>query len=364
MPLNAIPPTTTVAALNQKRELARHQCLVDYAFWGGVVPGNQSDLLPLVKAGVRGFKCFLVPSGVDEFQHVSEADLHLAMPIIGETGLPLLVHAELPGPIHHSAQALETGDWSHHSTHLESRPEAAEIEAIELMIRLCRKHRCRVHIVHLAAAAAVQALEQARAEGLAITVETCPHYLYFAAEQIPHRATHFKCAPPIRNAANRELLWQALRSGNIDLIATDHSPCPPEMKQLATGDFSHAWGGIASLSLALSVIWTAASQRGFCMHHIVRWMCTNTAALAGLDRRKGQIRAGYDADLVVFDPDVQFTVRPEHLYFRHPISPYVGESLRGKVIETFVRGQRVFSGGQFAHEKVGVEVAPALASSV
>jgi allantoinase len=364
MPLNALPATTTVAALDEKRALAKTQCFVDYAFWGGLVPANRDDLFPLAEAGVRGFKCFLVNPGIDGFESVSEPDLEAAMPIIAETGLPLLVHAELPGAIDGAAVTLERSDWSCYSTYLASRPEAAELEAINLMIRLCRKFRCRVHIVHLSAAAAIPALAEARAQGLPITVETCPHYLYFASEQIPNGATHLKCAPPIRDAANQELLWGGLRNGIIDLIATDHSPCPPEMKHSATGNFAEAWGGISSLSLALSVVWTAASKRGFTINEVVRWMCVKTAELAGLSGRKGQIQPECDADFIVFDPDAQFTVTPEHLHFRHPISAFLGESLKGKITDTFVRGHRVFSNGQFTHDKLGLEPKPAVVSCV
>ena len=353
MPLNSIPATTSVAALHAKRDAARNQCFVDHAFWGGVVPGNENELIPLAHAGVRGFKCFLVNSGVDEFACVTESDLDRAMPLIATTGLPLLVHAELPGPLLQPA-----GDWHKHATHLDSRPPAAEVEAIEFMIRLCRRHSCRVHIVHLATAQGLPLLESARAEGLPLTVETCPHYLYFVAETVPDRATQFKCAPPIRESANRELLWEGLQSGIIDLIATDHSPCPPELKNSETGDFSTAWGGIASLSLALPVMWTAAQKRGFGIEDVVRWMCANTARLAGLHSHKGQIAEGFDADFVIFDPDASFKVEHEHLHFRHPVSPYVGEWLQGKVQQTFVRGNRVFLNGHFAANKPGREAFP------
>ncbi len=332
MPLNSIPATTTVSALEQKRAAARGQCFVDYAFWGGVVPGNRDDLLPLAAAGVRGFKCFLAPSGVDEFSMVSEADLRQAMPILAQTGLPLLTHAELPDLLVPST-ASPTYD-----AYLRSRPDESELEAIRLLIRLCREYRCRVHIVHLATAKALPELRRARAEGLPITVETCPHYLYFAAEDIRDGATQFKCAPPIRSATNRELLWDGLRQGLIDLVATDHSPCPPEMKRLEQGDFSSAWGGIASLSLSLSIMWTAAQRRGFDITNVVRWMSENPAQLAGLQSRKGRIAPGYDADLVIFDPDARFQVTPDRLHFRHPLSPYLGEVLNGEVKRTLVRG--------------------------
>lgn len=335
MPLNSIPTTTNVAALKEKRTAANHDCLVDYAFWGGVVKGNTEDLLPLARSGVKGFKCFLVHPGIDEFSMVDEHDLRIAMPLIAQTGLPLLVHAEDPGAI-----TNPPGDPRKYTTYLQSRPPEAETRAIELMIRLCREYRCRVHIVHLASAQALTLTQRAREERLPFTVETCPHYLYFAAEDIPDGATQFKCAPPIREASNRELLWNGLRDGLIDLIATDHSPCPPQMK---SGDFFSAWGGIASLSLALPVIWTAAKRRGFTISDIVRRMSEKTADLAGLGSRKGRIAPGYDADFVVFDPDESFVVTPADLHFRHPVTPYLGERLEGRVKMTFRRGTRVFA---------------------
>ncbi len=366
MPLNSIPATTTVSALLQKRDLASKQCLIDYAFWGGVIPGNENELIPLAEAGVRGFKCFLVDSGVSEFQRVTEDDLNRAMPVIAETGLPLLVHAELPGPIKTATSQIESSGpgWLRYATYLESRPDSAELEAVDLMVRLCRKHQCRVHIVHLGSGAALPLLERAKAEGLPITVETCPHYLYFTAEQIPNQCTHFKCAPPIRSAANQELLWRGLRSGIIDLIATDHSPCPPEMKNSATGDFASTWGGIASLSLALPVIWTVASKRGFTLDQVSKWISKNTAELAGLGSCKGEIRPGCDADFVIFDPDAQFRVTPESLHFRHACTPYLGEMLNGQVVQTFVRGQRVFANGQPEGEIRGREAIAAVRGGV
>jgi allantoinase len=365
MPLNSIPATTDVEILERKREAARDQCLIDYAFWGGVVPGNTQQLMPLAKRGVRGFKCFLADSGVPEFARVNEADLDLAMPVIAETGLPLLVHAELPDPLTAAHKQLESGqaDWTRHETHLRSRPPEAEIEAIALMIRLCRKYSCRVHIVHVSSAEALPLLKQAQLEGLPITAETCPHYLYFASEDVPAGATQFKCAPPIRDAKNRELLWEGLATGILDLIATDHSPCPAELKKLDTGDFGTAWGGIASLSVALPVVWTAVRQRGFGIADVCRWMCANPARLADLDKRKGQIAIGCDADFVIFDPDGRFQVTADRLQFRHPVCPYLGEQLHGEVRQVFVRGQRVFKDRQFAAERLGMEaISPASAS--
>ncbi len=352
MPLNSIPATINVEALLRKRAAAEKECLVDYAFWGGVVPGNAQEIVPLAENGVRGFKCFLSESGVPEFTHVTEADLHLAMPIIAETGLPLLVHAECPAVLETARSLLVNRGWREYATYLESRPPQAEVAAVELMIRLSRKYKCRVHIVHVSAAEVLPLLRQAKQEGLSVTAETCPHYLYFAAEDIPRGATQWKCAPPIREARNRELLWEGLADGTLDLIATDHSPCPQELK---SGDFDTAWGGISSLSLALPVIWTAARQRGFGLEDVCRWMCSNTARLAGLEGRKGQIAEGLDADFIVFDPDKRFQITADRLHFRHPCCPYLGEFLFGEVKQVFLRGARVFDNGEFATDRPGKE---------
>ena len=351
MPLNNLPATTTVANLRAKESAARGQCLVDYGFWGGVVADNQAHIAALAESGVLGYKCFLIHPGIDGFTMVNRAELEAAMPAVARSGLPLLTHAELPGPIEAASHNLE--DWHRYSTHLASRPDAAEVEAIRLMIELCRKYRCRVHIVHLSSVEALPDLKAARAEGLPVTVETCPHYLHFAAEEIPDRATAFKCAPPIRSRANRERLWQALTDGDIDLIATDHSPCPPEMKLRGGGSFREAWGGIASLQLALSVIWTETKHRGLSINQLVRWMSEQPAALAGLHRQKGAIRAGLDADLAVFNPDAAGKVDATRLQHRHPITPYAGETLEGIVEMTFVRGEKVYDRGWFAPEPKG-----------
>jgi allantoinase len=330
MPLNCLPATTTPAALAMKWQAAG-QCAVDCLYWGGVIPADIEQIPALAEAGVRGFKCFLVPPGISGFEMVGEADLDRAMPLIARSGLPLLVHAELPDYLRQPV-----GNPSRYSTWLESRPERAEVEAIRLMIRLCHKHNCRVHIVHLSAADALDDLRVARSAGLPVTVETCPHYLFFDAEEIDDNATAWKCAPPIRCRANRERLWQALADGDIDLIATDHSPCPPQMKR---GDFMSAWGGIASLQVAFAAVWTEAKRRGFGIERLVQWMSSAPARLAGIDDRKGAIRTGMDADLVVFDPDSTFTVDPACLDHRHPITPYAGRELYGKVEGTFVRGE-------------------------
>lgn len=347
MPLNSVPATTTVAGLRAKLAAARGRCAVDVGFWGGVVPGNAGELRGLWEAGVLGFKCFLAPSGVDEFGHVSEGDLRAAMPILAELGAPLLVHAELPAPLERAAARCAGMDPRAHASWLASRPPEAETEAVALLVRLCREFGTRVHVVHLAAAGALPLLRAARAEGLPLTAETCPHYLRFAAEDVPDGATALKCAPPLRGRANRDLLWDALAAGEIDLVASDHSPSPPGMKALDAGDFFAAWGGIASLGLGLAVVWTAARERGIAPERLAEWMSAAPARLAGLEARKGALAPGRDADLVVWDPDATFRVGPDALHHRHRLSPYDGAVLSGVVRATYVRGVRVFRDGTF-----------------
>ena len=340
MPLNSIPPTTTVAALEIKRAALGNQGIVNVEFIGGLIPGNVEQLLPLRDAGVRAFKCFLSPSGVDEFPAVSEQDLRAAFPVLARTGLPLMVHAEdparlLPSPAEGSR---------HYATYLASRPPIAERDAIALLVRLMEWCPTRVHVVHLSSAESLDKIRAARARGLPLTVETCPHYLTFAAEEIPDGATEYKCAPPIRGRAERDALWAALIRDEIDLVASDHSPCPPLMKA-TEGDFFSAWGGIASLQLSLSAVWTGARARGVGPERIAGWMSANTARLAGVDDRKGQLAAGYDADIVVWDPEAVFTVDANRLEHRHAVTPYAGRELFGRVHATYV-------GGRIANEAV------------
>ena len=317
---------------------------VDWAAWGGVVRGNAESLPPLAHAGVAGFKCFLIHSGIDGFAWVCEPDLRAALEKLRGTGLPLLVHAELAGPVDAATKKLTAAgaDWRKYSTYLASRPGDAEVDAIALLIRLAEEFSTPIHIVHLSSAKALPLLAEARDRGAPVTVETCAHYLWFAAEEIPDGATEFKCAPPIRNAANREELWNALEQGLIDMVATDHSPCPPEMKKREEGRWDQAWGGISSLGLALPVLWTAIERRGLKLERIAEWMAAAPARLAGLGARKGALRAGADADLVVFDPDAAWTVTPADLHFRHKLSPYLGAELRGRVLETWLRGEPVY----------------------
>jgi allantoinase len=346
MPLNSVPATTTVEALAAKRSAARGRVHVDVAFWGGVIPGNAHELDALVDAGVRGFKCFLAPSGVEEFPAVDERDLREALPILARRGVPLLVHAE-------ASACLTRPTHQTYPAYLASRPPRAELEGVEMMVRLEREFGAHVHIVHVACAEAVEAIARAKAEGVRITAETCPHYLTFTAADVRDGATEFKCAPPIREAAHRDALWDGLQAGALDLVATDHSPAPPSMK---CGDFTTAWGGIASLELSLAAVFTELDvirrlRPGDgpvdpeALRRIARWMSEAPSALAALGRRKGRIAAGHDADLVIWDPDAEWRVESSRLQQRHKLTPYAGRTLRGAVRETYVRGQRVWSDG-------------------
>jgi allantoinase len=363
MPLNSLPATTTVDSLEAKRSAAHGRCRVDWAAWGGVVSDNQCEIEALAAAGVLGFKCFLIHPGIDGFTMVTERQLRAALPSVARTGLPLLVHAELPGPIDAATEVLANADWRCYSTYLQSRPEEAELAAIRLLLSLCREYDFRLHIVHLSASSALAELSAARSEGLAVSVETCPHYLHLTSDAIADGATIHKCAPPIRGGENCEKLWQGLSDGVIDFVVTDHSPCPPGMKRLDEGNFRTAWGGISSLSVALPVMWTEASRRGFSLPDIARWMAERPARLAGAHMHKGQIASGFDADFVVFDPEAEFVVTEERLHYRHPLSPYMGERLRGLVKATYLRGEPVFVEGKFPGGPAGREFRPRQAGS-
>jgi allantoinase len=350
MPLNSIPATTTLEALAAKRAAAAGRLFVDCAFWGGVVPANAREpvvLQRLIDEGVCGFKAFLVPSGVDEFPHVAEGDLCAALPVLAARGVPFLAHAELESPV------APGGDPRRYATYLASRPPAWENDAIRLLIRLSRDTGASVHIVHLSSAEAIADLRAARSEGLPLTAETCPHYLFFTAEGVPDGRTEYKCSPPIREAANREALWAGLRDGVIDFVVSDHSPCTPERKGLEQGDFMAAWGGIASLQLRLPVVLTEAKNRGIGWDKVADWLCRRPAELAGLGRRKGRLEPGYDADLVVVSPEESFDVQAAALHHRHPITPYLGRRLTGAVKTTYLRGEVAFDRGSFPGEPQG-----------
>jgi allantoinase len=334
MPLNSIPPTTTVAALEEKRSVAAGQAWVDVGFWGGAVPGNLADLAPLHEAGVFGFKCFLLDSGVEEFPHLSPDQLAAAMAETARLGSLVVVHAE---------DADEIADCAHgtaYSEFLESRPDRAEERAIALVVDTARATGGRAHVVHLSASGAVPTLRAARADGVDVTVETCPHYLHLDAAAVPDGATEFKCCPPIRDAANRDALWRALADGDIDLVVSDHSPCTAELKRGDTGDFAEAWGGIASLQLGLPVVWTSARERGVPLTDLVRWMATAPARRVGV-AGKGELAVGFAADLCVFAPDEEWVVDPARLHHKNPVSAYAGRTLTGTVRQAWLRGQPI-----------------------
>jgi allantoinase len=342
MPLNSSPVTTTLAALKAKQAAAAGKCAVDVGFYGGLVPGNVHQIEPLLDAGVLGIKAFLCHSGLDEFPNATLADLKAAAPILAKHKRPLLVHAELTnGPAPCPAETRRYGEY------LATRPPQWESDAIEMLIELCRDTSCHIHIVHLANADALPLIEAAKGEGLPLTVETCPHYLCFAAEEIPDGATQYKCAPPIREGRHRELLWEALKRGVIDTIGSDHSPCPPEMKHLESGNFMEAWGGIASLQLTLPIVWTEASRRGIGLEQVFRWLSTNPARLIGLESMKGKIAPGYCSDLIVWNPETRWHVRAGELQHRHKLTPYDGVELLGAVERTYASEKplAVFFGG-------------------
>lgn len=349
MPLNSAPVTTSVASLQQKLKATAGQLHTNVGFWGGVVPGNAAELEPLIAAGVLGFKAFLTHSGIPDFPNATEADLRRVMPVLARHDLPLLVHCELT----EDDETWKRGDKRSYPNYLASRPTAWEDQAVALMLRLCEEFNCRTHIVHLSAASSLAPIAAAKARGLPLTVETGQHYLFFSAEDIADGQTQFKCAPPIRERANNEQLWHALQDGIIDFVATDHSPAPPDLKQLASGDFTTAWGGIASLQLALPALWTPAQKRGASLLDLSRWLSTNPARLIGQARRKGQIAAGYDADLLVLDADQTFVVTPDLIEHRHKVSPYLGLTLRGVVEQVFLRGQLVFERPAFTQLNQG-----------
>ncbi|OLF08432.1 allantoinase [Actinophytocola xinjiangensis] len=333
MPLNSVPPTTDLAALAVKRATARGRVHVDVGFWGGAVPGNLGDLVALHEAGVFGFKCFLPPSGVDEFANLAPDELAAVLRLLHGIGALTIVHAEDPARITEA-----TG--RHYADFLASRPRAAENTAIAQLVSLASAADARVHVLHLSSAEALPVIAAARRDGVAITAETCPHYLTLRAEDVPDGATEFKCCPPIREAANQDLLWQGLADGTIDCVVSDHSPSTADLKRFDTGDFGAAWGGIAGLQLGLPAMWTEARARGVPLERVVGWMSAAPADLVGL-RRKGRLAVGHDADLCVFAPEHSFTVDAGRLHHRNPVSAYHGRTLTGVVRSTWLRGEPV-----------------------
>ncbi len=379
MPLNCDPVTTTAKAfqikldaLNGKyvepskekkgskkangdgeAEKEEQKLWVDCAFYGGVVPGNENELEKMIQMGVTGFKCFLIHSGIDEFPNVTEEDLRKAMPILAKHKIPLLVHAELDC---HQHEEHEWTDARSYKSFLASRPRKWENDAIEMMIRLCREFKGPVHIVHLSSSDALQQISLLKKDGLPFTVETCPHYLTFEAESIPDGDPRFKCAPPIREAENREKLWRGLTAGLIDFVVSDHSPCVPDKKYLSEGDLQKAWGGISSLQFGLPVIWTEAQKRGQDLNDLIQWMCVRPAKFLGLSERKGAIKVGYDADIIAFDPDADFQIVKEIIQHKHKVTPYEGRQLKGVVRKTYVGGRLVYEAGKLTANATGSQI--------
>ncbi|MEO6732206.1 MAG: allantoinase AllB [Ferruginibacter sp.] len=340
MPLNSSPVTTTVTAFDQKLSAAQNKLHTNVGFWGGIIPGNENEIEGLIERGVLGFKAFLTHSGIDEFPNATEEDLRKAMPLIAKKGLPLLVHCELTDNVQRSGEEVRS-----YFNYLGTRPKIWEDNAIEMMIRLCEEFDCRVHIVHLSSADSLEQIQRAKEKGLPITVETGQHYVYFNAEQINDGETQFKCAPPIREKENNDMLWKALQSSIIDLVATDHSPSTPALKELESGDFLKAWGGIASLQFALPVLWTAARQRNIPFDKIVQWLCEHPAKLIGKSSSKGKIEKGYDADLVALSEEKMFYVKEDIIQHKHKITPYLHEQLFGVIEQTYVGGVKVYDSG-------------------
>ncbi|MFC9297598.1 allantoinase AllB [Streptomyces sp. NPDC057011] len=337
MPLNSLPPTTTVDNLRVKQEVARTKAHIDVGFWGGALPDNVKDLRPLHDAGVYGFKCFLSPSGVDEFPLLDQEQLATSLAEITGFGGLLIVHAEDP----HHLESAPQNPGPKYADFLASRPQDAENTAIQNLIDQAKRLNARVHVLHLSSASALPLIAAAKAEGVQITVESCPHFLTLTAEEVPDGATEFKCCPPIREAANQDVLWDALADGTIDCIVSDHSPSTADLK---TGDFATAWGGISSLQLGLPAIWTEARKRGRTLEDVVRWMSTAPAALAGL-AQKGAIEAGRDADFAVLAPEETFTVDPAELHHRNQVTAYAGKTLHGVVKSTWLRGTQIADHG-------------------
>ena len=352
MPLNSSPVTTTANAFDKKLAAAKDQLHTNCGFWGGVIPGNENEIEALIEKGVLGFKAFLTHSGIDEFPNVGEDDLRKVMPIIAKYNLPLLVHCELIT----NASPLSFGEGTgvrSYQNYLASRPRKWEDDAIALMIRLCEEYNCRTHIVHLSSSNSIEQIKKAKQKGLLLTVETGQHYLYYTAEQIRDGQTQFKCAPPIREKENNEKLWHALKDEIIDFVATDHSPATPALKELQSGDFIKAWGGIASIQFALPVLWTAAKKRNFCLNDIAKWLSENPAKLIGKQNSKGKIAKGYDADIIVWDEKKSFLVTEDIIQHKHKITPYLDEKLFGVVEQTYLSGEKVFDEGKFLHLNKG-----------
>jgi len=351
MPLNSLPVTASVESLETKRNSATGKCWIDVGFYGGLVPGGQAHIGPLIEAGVMGIKIFLCDSGLAEFPNVSPQDVLAIMPLLAARNIPLLVHAELP-----SGEPPPMSDPRSYEAYLMSRPSQWEEDAIRLMIDLSQQTNCPVHIVHLATAHALEMVARAKLAGTRLTVETCPHYLRFAGEEISDGDPRYKCAPPIRGSSHRDQLWKALRQGTIDTIGSDHSPCKPEAKCLDDGNIQRAWGGISGLQFSLPAVWSGCGSCQPTLLELSRWMSANPARLVGIDEQKGTIEIGKDADLLVWDAEASWQVTEDSIYHRHKITPYLGQVLRGVVRRTYVRGNIVYQDGQFATRPVGTRL--------
>ncbi len=348
MPLNSSPVTTSAAAFEEKLAITKNQLHSNCGFWGGIVPGNTNEIEPLIAKGVLGFKAFLTHSGIDDFPNATEEDLRKAMPILAKYNLPLLVHCELTDDY----KVANQNPFSY-IDYLASRPKYWEDKAISLMINLCEEYNCKVHIVHLSSSNSIERIAKAKQKGLPLTVETAQHYLYFNAENIQNKQTQFKCAPPIREAENNNLLWEALKSGIIDFVATDHSPAPPDLKQIESGDFTKAWGGISSLQFALPILWTAARKRNCTILDMARWLCEEPAKLIGKQNTKGKIAKGFDADLVIWNANQSFILKENMIQHKHKITPYLNEELFGVFEQTYIAGTKVFDHGTFTNLNKG-----------
>ncbi|KAK9325922.1 hypothetical protein V1517DRAFT_313019 [Lipomyces orientalis] len=355
MPLNAIPPTTTVENLRTKLKAAVSQAWVDVGFWGGVIPGNDTDLVPLVDSGVRGFKCFMIESGVDEFPAVEPEDIAKAMDVLKNQPSVLMFHAEMLPP-EGEATVADSASPTAYDSFLSFRPDSYERTAIETIVELAEKcdgkNTLNLHIVHVSSAETLPILKRAQDElGISLTAETCFHYLTFTSETIPDKGTHYKCCPPIRTKANQDALWAALQAGVLQTVVSDHSPCTPALKDLEVGDFFKSWGGVSGLGLGLSILWTEASKRGIGLEKVSEWTTRNTARQVGLQGRKGEIAIGYDADFVVFDPELEFVVTEDKIHFKNKISPYKGLTLKGLVEKTYLRGNCIYTAEDGVVEK-------------
>jgi len=363
MPLNSLPVTTNVKALNKKIDSAKDKIYVDVGFYGGFIPNNISDLAELIQNGVFGLKSFMIDSGLVEFPNVTEEDLRKGVSHLRNVphrALPLLVHAEIDCGF----EKTPAYDECCFNSFLETRPREWENKAIKILIDLCREFKYPIHIVHLSSSDAIEMIKSAKSEGLPLTVETCPHYLFFSSEEISDKDTRFKCTPPIRENENREKLWDAVKDGTIDFIVSDHSPCNPELKFMDKGSFEEAWGGISSLQFGLSVIWTEARKRGLTLNVVSKLMCENTAKFIGLEMKKGKIEKGYDADIIIFDPDKKFIVEENKIFHRHKETPYSGRELYGVVETTFLRGEKVFNNGKIISSPLGEVVLNKLETSI